>query len=68
MANLIRDQPCVYKEARRGSHFIVVQGSSKTKAKRESFFEKARETLLYTSGRLYSMRDHPRILNLQVSM
>jgi len=36
--------------------------------KRESYFEQARETLLYTGGRLYSMRDHPRISNLQVSV
>src|SRR6267142_6308745 len=66
MANPIRDQPRVYKEARRGSHFIAVQGSPETNTKRESYFEQARETLLYTGGRLYSMRDHPRISNLQV--
>jgi len=30
--------------------------------KRESYFEQARETLLYTGGRLYSIRDHLRIL------
>ena len=68
MANPIRDQPHVYKEARRGSHFIAMQGNPETNTKRESFFEQARETLLYTGGRLYSMRDHPRILNLQISM